>query len=72
MDTDWFAGRVFVVTGGTQGLGAAIAGALAAQPFGRLIKPDDVALASLFLHGPDSGRMTGSVIDYDQMVMGAY
>ncbi len=48
------------------------AGAEAAQPFGRPIKPDDVARASLFLLGPDSGIMTGSVIDYDQMVMGAY
>ena len=49
-----------------------LAGAEAAQPFGRLIKPADVARASLFLLGPDSGIMTGSVIDYDQMVMGAY
>ncbi len=49
-----------------------LAGAEAAQPFGRLIKPDDVARASLFLLGPDSGLMTGSVIDYDQMIVGAY
>ncbi len=44
----------------------------AAQPFGRLIRPDDVAEAALFLLGPASGIMTGSVIDYDQMVIGAY
>ena len=44
----------------------------AAQPFGRLIKVDDVANACLFLLGPQSGIMTGSVIDCDQMVMGAY
>ncbi|MEQ8356011.1 MAG: SDR family oxidoreductase [Kiloniellaceae bacterium] len=44
----------------------------AAQPFGRLIKPDDVAEAVLFLLGPGAGVMTGSVIDYDQMVIGAY
>ena len=44
----------------------------AAQPFGRLIKPADVAEAVLFLLGPGSGIMTGSVIDYDQMVIGAY
>lgn len=44
----------------------------AAQPFGRLIKPADVAEATLFLLGPASGIMTGSVIDYDQMVIGAY
>lgn len=44
----------------------------AKQPFGRLIKPADVAEAVLFLLGPASGIMTGSVIDYDQMVIGAY
>ena len=44
----------------------------ASQPFGRLIKPDDIARLCLFLLGPQSGLMTGSLIDYDQMVMGAY
>jgi NAD(P)-dependent dehydrogenase (short-subunit alcohol dehydrogenase family) len=44
----------------------------ARQPFGRLIKAGDVARACVFLLGPESGIMTGSVIDYDQMVMGAY
>lgn len=43
-----------------------------AQPMGRLIVPEDVANITLFLLGPRSGVMTGSVIDYDQMVMGAY
>lgn len=49
-----------------------LARAEAAQPFGRLIKPADVAEAVLFLLSPASGVMTGSVIDYDQMVIGAY
>lgn len=49
-----------------------LARAEAAQPFGRLIKPEDVAEATLFLLGAASGIMTGSVIDYDQMVIGAY
>ena len=49
-----------------------LARAEAAQPFGRLIKPDDVARMCLFLLGPDSGPMTGALIDYDQNVMGAY
>jgi NAD(P)-dependent dehydrogenase (short-subunit alcohol dehydrogenase family) len=49
-----------------------LARAEARQPFGRLIKPADVAEASLFLLGPASGVMTGAVIDYDQMVIGAY
>ena len=49
-----------------------LAQAEAKQSFGRLIKPADVAEAVLFLLGPASGIMTGSVIDYDQMVIGAY
>lgn len=49
-----------------------LAEAEAAQPFGRLIKPDDVARLTLFLLSADSGIMTGSVIDHDQTVMGAY
>ncbi len=44
----------------------------AKQPFGRLIKPADVAEAALFLLSPASGIMTGAVIDYDQMVIGGY
>ncbi len=44
----------------------------AALPFGRLIHVEDVARLCLFLLGPDSGVMTGSVIDYDQQVMGAF
>ena len=42
------------------------------QPFGRLVKPDDVARLTLFLLGPESGIMTGAVVDCDQNVMGAY
>ncbi len=44
----------------------------AAQPFGQLIKPPEVAELIVFLLSARSGIMTGSVIDYDQMVMGAY
>lgn len=44
----------------------------ASQPFGRLIKPDDVAKMCLFLLSTDSGIMTGSLIDYDQTIVGAY
>ncbi|MGH6946198.1 MAG: SDR family oxidoreductase [Kiloniellales bacterium] len=44
----------------------------ARQPFGRLVKPQDVASLALFLLGPASGIMTGAVVDCDQMVMGAY
>lgn len=42
------------------------------QPMGRLISTQDVANLTLFLLGPASGVMTGSLIDCDQMVIGAY
>jgi NAD(P)-dependent dehydrogenase (short-subunit alcohol dehydrogenase family) len=41
------------------------------QPFGRLIKPDEVAEVVAFLVSSDSGMMTGAIIDYDQSVNGA-
>jgi NAD(P)-dependent dehydrogenase (short-subunit alcohol dehydrogenase family) len=44
----------------------------AAQPFGRLIKPEDVAKICHFLLSADSGVMTGALIDCDQNVMGGY
>lgn len=49
-----------------------LATAEAAQPFGRLIKPEDAAHICLFLLSPRSGVMTGALIDCDQNVMGAY
>lgn len=42
------------------------------QPFGRLLKPMDVARATAFLASPESGVMTGSVVDFDQTIHGAY
>ena len=44
----------------------------ARQPFGRLLSTEDVANAVLFLISADSGVMTGSVIDFDQTIIGAY
>lgn len=44
----------------------------AKQPFGRLIKPLDVARLTAFLLSDDSQMMTGSLIDYDQNIVGAY
>ena len=41
------------------------------QPFGRLLKTDEVARAIAFLASDESGMMTGSVIDFDQSVRGA-
>jgi NAD(P)-dependent dehydrogenase (short-subunit alcohol dehydrogenase family) len=41
-------------------------------PFGRLVQPEDVAGQVAFLLGPQSGVVTGSVMDFDQRVVGAY
>jgi NAD(P)-dependent dehydrogenase (short-subunit alcohol dehydrogenase family) len=46
--------------------------ASAAQPFGRLITPDEVARLALFLLSDESGVMTGAVIDQEQSVVGAW
>ncbi len=43
----------------------------AKQPFGRLLKPDEVARSVAYLASDESGMMTGSVIDFDQQVRGA-
>lgn len=42
------------------------------QPFGRLVKAQDMAVLSLYLLSDASMPMTGALIDYDQNVMGAY
>lgn len=44
----------------------------ATQPFGRILAPEEVARAVLFLASDDSGMMTGSVVHFDQSVWGAY
>lgn len=41
------------------------------QPFGRLIKVDELARAIAFLAGPESGLMTGAVMHFDQSIPGA-
>jgi NAD(P)-dependent dehydrogenase (short-subunit alcohol dehydrogenase family) len=41
-----------------------------AQPFGRLLVPDDIARLALFLLGDESFPMTGAVIDHEQWVIG--
>jgi NAD(P)-dependent dehydrogenase (short-subunit alcohol dehydrogenase family) len=42
------------------------------QPFGRLLDPFEVARAVAFLASAESGLMTGSIIDFDQSVLGCY
>jgi len=43
----------------------------AKQPFGRLLKPAEVARAVAYLASDESGLMTGSNIDFDQQVLGS-
>ncbi|WP_053351491.1 MULTISPECIES: SDR family oxidoreductase [Leucobacter] len=44
----------------------------AAQPMGKLGQPDEIADAIVFLLSSRSGVVTGSIIDWDQNVPGAY
>ncbi len=48
------------------------AGVEASVPFGMLVKPEHVARQTAFLLGPESGVVTGSLMDFDQQVVGAY
>ncbi len=41
------------------------------MPFGQIIKPGEIAALIAFIASGEAGVMTGSVIDYDQSVMGA-
>jgi NAD(P)-dependent dehydrogenase (short-subunit alcohol dehydrogenase family) len=47
-----------------------LAAAESQQPFGRLLKPEEVARSVAFLLSSESGMMTGSVIDLEQGVFG--
>ncbi|MDN7178505.1 SDR family oxidoreductase [Caballeronia sp. SEWSISQ10-4 2] len=49
-----------------------LAQAGAVQPFGRLIEPEEAARAVAFLASGESGLMTGSMVNYDQSVWGAF
>ena len=49
-----------------------LAEAEAKQPFGQLIKTDQLAGLATYMLSPDSGVMTGALVDYDQNVPGAY
>jgi len=46
--------------------------AAAAQPFGRLLDPMEVARAIAFLASSESGMMTASIVNFDQAIWGAY
>jgi NAD(P)-dependent dehydrogenase (short-subunit alcohol dehydrogenase family) len=47
-----------------------LAKAEAGEPFGRLLKPAEVARTIAFLASDESGMMTGSLVDMDQTVLG--
>jgi NAD(P)-dependent dehydrogenase (short-subunit alcohol dehydrogenase family) len=49
-----------------------LAQAEARQPFGMLVKPAHVAGLAAYMLTPASGVMTGSLVDFDQNVSGAY
>jgi NAD(P)-dependent dehydrogenase (short-subunit alcohol dehydrogenase family) len=44
----------------------------AAQPMGQLVKPEQLAGLVAYMLSPESGIMTGALVDYDQNVAGAY
>ena len=48
-----------------------LATAEAAQPYGRLLKPTEVARVLCYLLSDESGLMSGAIIDYAQVVLGA-
>ena len=49
-----------------------LAKAEAAQPMGQLVKPEQLAALVTYMLSPESGVMTGTLVDYDQNVVGAY
>jgi NAD(P)-dependent dehydrogenase (short-subunit alcohol dehydrogenase family) len=42
------------------------------QPWGRLVKPDEIARACAYLASDESGLMSGAIIDFAQTVLGAH
>ncbi len=46
--------------------------ASASRPFGRLLDPAEVARAMAFLCSAESGMTTGSLVDFDQTVLGCW
>ncbi|HEY4164360.1 MAG TPA: SDR family oxidoreductase [Dongiaceae bacterium] len=44
----------------------------AQQPMGQLVKPDQLAGLAAYMLSPESGVMTGALVDYDQNVAGKY
>ena len=55
-----------------QGGGDWLAEADASRPFGRLLRPDDIAPMVTHLLSDAAEMVTGSVMDFDQIVLGTY
>ena len=49
-----------------------LAEADASRPLGRLLRPEDIAPMVTYLLSDASAMVTGSVIDFDQTVLGPY
>ncbi len=49
-----------------------LAGVEKNMAFGKLVKPEDVAIQVAFFLSPRSGVVTGSIMDFDQHVVGTY
>jgi NAD(P)-dependent dehydrogenase (short-subunit alcohol dehydrogenase family) len=49
-----------------------LAEAEAKRPFGRLVKPDELARAVAYLASGESGLMTGAVVDFEQAAPGVF
>jgi NAD(P)-dependent dehydrogenase (short-subunit alcohol dehydrogenase family) len=46
--------------------------AIATRPFGRLIKPQEIAYAAAYFASDESAMITGAVVDMEQTPVGAY
>ncbi len=64
----------WTVTEGEHGVQPAgwLEAADASRPFGRLLRPDDIAPMVTYLLSDAAAMVTGSVIDFDQTVLGPY
>ncbi len=49
-----------------------LADAMATRPFGRLLSPDDIALAAAYFASDDSALITGSVLELEQFPLGMF
>jgi NAD(P)-dependent dehydrogenase (short-subunit alcohol dehydrogenase family) len=57
---------------GTGQAGDWLAEADASRPFGRLLRPQDIAPMATYLLSDAAAMVTGSVVDFDQTVHGPY